>query len=57
MPGIPEPEDRSVDWDLPLHDTLPPDEAVEPLTQQSPEQIRAPTSVGEQLESLWGKTS
>ena len=28
-PGIPEPEDRGVDWDPPLHDTPPPDEAVE----------------------------
>ena len=31
-PGIPKPEDCGADWDLPLHDTLPPDEAAEPLT-------------------------
>jgi len=55
-PGIPEPEDRSMDWDPLLHDMPPPDEAVEPLSQQSPEQIRAPTGVGEPLELLWGET-
>jgi len=55
-PEIPKPEDRGTDWDPPLHDT-PPDEAVEPLTQQSPEQIQAPTGVGEPLELLQGEAS
>jgi len=55
-PGIPEPEDRGADWDPLLHDTLPPDEAAEPLTHRPPEQIRAPTKAGGQLESLRGKT-
>jgi len=56
-PGIPKPEDCGVDWDPPLHDMPPPDEAMEPLTQQSPEQIRAPTGVGEPLELLRGEAS
>lgn len=55
MPGIPEPEDCGVDWDLLLHDMLPPDEATKPLTHHPPEQIQAPTKAGGQLESLWGK--
>jgi len=55
-PGIPEPEDRGADWDPLLHDTLLPDEAAEPLTHCPPEQIRAPTKAGGQLESLRGKT-
>src|SRR5260221_97267 len=48
-PGTTKPEDRGTDWDPPLHDTPPPDKAVEqPLTQQLPEQIRAPTNAGGQ---------
>jgi len=56
-PGIPEPEDHGMDWDPLLHDMLPPDEAMEPLTQQLPKQIRPPTNVGEPLELLWGEAS
>jgi len=46
---------RGADWDPPLHDTPPPDEAAEPPTFHPPEQIRAPTEAGGQLESLPGE--
>jgi len=50
MPVTPKPEDHGTDLDPP-----PPDEAAEPPTQQSPEQIRGPTNEGEPLESLRGE--
>jgi hypothetical protein len=53
-PKTPE-RDRGTDLDPPLHDTPPPDEAVEHPNHQSLEQIRAPTKVGGPLESLRGE--
>ena len=53
-PAIPGPEDGA-DLEPPTHDTSPPVEAAEPPDCQSPKQIRAPTDVGEPLESLRGE--
>jgi len=57
-PAIPEPEDGADLEPLPPpYDMLPPNEAAESSTQQSPEQIRAPTEVGGSLKPLRGKAS
>jgi hypothetical protein len=54
-PAIPDLEDRGADWDPPLHDPPLPNKGAEPPTHLSPKQIRAPTDVGEPMESLRGK--
>jgi len=48
--ATPKPEDRGTNLDPP-----PPDEAAEPPTQQSHEQIRGLTNEGEPLQSLRGE--
>ena len=55
-PAIPGPEDGA-DLEPPSHDTPPQVEAAEHPDCQSRKQIRAPTDVGEPLESLRGEAS